>query len=82
MESEKYRCLRIETEQGVATLTLDHPPINLFDAALMAEMDRAGRQLEADPDVRVVVIRSDDPEFFIAEHPANRFQDRVGRGVL
>ena len=32
----------------------------------MGEMDRAGRALEADPDVRVVVIQSDDPEFFIA----------------
>jgi enoyl-CoA hydratase/carnithine racemase len=66
MQPEKYHCLKIEVEQGVATLTLDHPPINLFDAALMGEMDRAGRELEADPDVRVVVVRSDDPEFFIA----------------
>lgn len=64
--SDPYRCLRIEVEDGVATLTLDHPPINLFDARLIGEMDRAGRELEADPDVRVVVVRSDDPDFFIA----------------
>jgi enoyl-CoA hydratase/carnithine racemase len=61
-----YRCLRLETREGVATLTLDHPPINLFDAELIAEMDRAGRALEADPEVRVVVVRSADPDFFIA----------------
>ena len=66
MAAEPYRCFRIEAEDGVATLTLDHPPINLLDAALIGELDRAGRELETDPNVRVVVIRSDDPEFFIA----------------
>jgi enoyl-CoA hydratase/carnithine racemase len=66
MATDPYQCLRIEIDAGVATLTLDHPPINLFDGTLMGEMDRAGRALAADPDVRVVVIQSDDPEFFIA----------------
>ncbi|MEN8182373.1 MAG: enoyl-CoA hydratase/isomerase family protein [Myxococcota bacterium] len=66
MTQDPHRCLRIEVEQGVATLTLDHPPINLFDIALIGEMDRAGRELEKDPEVRVVVIQSADPDFFIA----------------
>ena len=66
MATDPYRCLRIEVEAGVATVTLDHPPINLLDAALIAEMDRAGRELEADSEVKVVVIRSEDPDFFIA----------------
>lgn len=66
MANEPYRCLRIEVEAGVATLTIDHPPINLFDAPLILEMDRAGRELAGDPAVKVVVVRSDDPDFFIA----------------
>jgi enoyl-CoA hydratase/carnithine racemase len=66
MAPEPYRCLRIEIEEGVATLTLDHPPINLLDAALILELDRAGRELEVDPGVKVVVIRSHDPDFFVA----------------
>jgi enoyl-CoA hydratase/carnithine racemase len=61
-----YSCLRIEKNEGVATITIDHPPINLFDVALMGEMDRAGREVEADPEIKVVVIQSDDPDFFIA----------------
>jgi len=61
-----YECLRIHVEGGVAWVTIDHPPINLFDLALMQEMDRLGEALEADPDVRVVVFRSANPEFFIA----------------
>ena len=58
--------LRITLEDGVCTAVIDHPPINLFDAELMVAMDRFGRDCEADPDVRVVVVRSADPDFFIA----------------
>src|SRR2546427_10797483 len=61
-----YDCLRIGLDRGVATVTIDHPPINLFDLALIGEMDRVGRELEADGDVRVVVFQSANPEFFIA----------------
>jgi len=64
--ADDYRCLRIEKSDGIATITIAHPPINLFDAALMGEMDRAGREVEADDAVRVVLVQSDDPDFFIA----------------
>jgi enoyl-CoA hydratase/carnithine racemase len=66
MEIEGYSTLRVRVEDGVAFATIDHPPINLFDAALVVEMDRLGREVEADPDVRVVVVDSANPEFFIA----------------
>src|SRR5213596_2038966 len=61
-----YDCLRIDLDRGVATVTIDHPPINLYDLALIQEMDRVGRELEADGDVRVAVFQSANPEFFIA----------------
>jgi len=66
MGYEEYECLRVRVDRGVAFVTIDHPPINLFDLALMQEMDRLGQELEADPDVRVVVFDSANPEFFIA----------------
>jgi len=61
-----YSCLSVELSDGVAFVTLDHPPINLFDVALMGEVDRLGRELEAHDAVRVVVFESANPEFFIA----------------
>ena len=66
MPYEGYQCLRVEPERGVAFVTIDHPPINLFDIALMTEVDRVGRELEGDEAVRVVVFQSANPEFFIA----------------
>jgi enoyl-CoA hydratase/carnithine racemase len=61
-----YECLRIRRERGVAFVTIDHPPINLFDLTLIQEMDRVGRELAGDDDVRVVVFDSANPDFFIA----------------
>jgi enoyl-CoA hydratase/carnithine racemase len=61
-----FSCLRVDVRGGVAFVTIDHPPINLFDLALIQEMDRVGQTLAADDDVRVVVFASADPEFFIA----------------
>jgi len=47
-------------------VTIDNGPINLLDATLIADLYRAGRELEADPDVKVVVLQSANPDFFIA----------------
>src|SRR5690348_11654642 len=61
-----YDCLRIDLHRGVATVTIDHPPINLFDLELIGEMDRVGRELEAAGEVRVVVFQTPNPDFSTA----------------
>jgi enoyl-CoA hydratase/carnithine racemase len=66
MAYDGYECLRVRIDRGVAWVTIDHPPINLFDLALIRDMDRVGQELEGDAAVRVVVLQSADPEFFIA----------------
>jgi enoyl-CoA hydratase/carnithine racemase len=66
MAYDGYETLRVTVEDGVARVTIDHPPINLFDLALMLELDRLGREVDVDDSVRVVVVGSSNPEFFIA----------------
>ena len=61
-----YTALRVRTERGVAFVTIDHPPINLFDLTLIGEMGRVGEELAADDAIRAVVIDSANPDFFIA----------------
>lgn len=61
-----YECLRVRVDRGVAWVTIDHPPINLFDRALMLDIHHVGKELAANPDVRVVVFDSANPDFFIA----------------
>ena len=66
MAYDGYQCLRVRIDRGVAFVTIDHPPINLLDLALIQDLDRLGREVEADGAVRVLVLDSADPEFFVA----------------
>lgn len=71
---DAYQCLKVRIDRGVCFATIDHPPINLFDVALMQEIDGLGRDIEADPAVRVVVFDSADPDFFIAHADVSLIQ--------
>jgi enoyl-CoA hydratase/carnithine racemase len=71
MAYDGYASLRIRADRGVAFVTIDHPPINLMDSVMISDLDRVGCELEADPEVRVAVFQSADPEFFIAHADVN-----------
>jgi enoyl-CoA hydratase/carnithine racemase len=47
-------------------VTFDHPPINLLDDNTVPELERLLDLAEADPDLKVVVFDSANPDFFIA----------------
>ena len=53
-------------ERGVATVVVDHPPVNLMTIEVLLELLRAAERLAVDDAVRVVVLRSANPEWFIA----------------
>jgi enoyl-CoA hydratase/carnithine racemase len=61
-----FSLLRVQVEDGVATATIANPPINLITLPLMGELLRFAREVAADDRVRAVVLRSDDPEFWLA----------------
>jgi enoyl-CoA hydratase/carnithine racemase len=66
--------LALEVAHGVATVTIDNPPINLFDLGLYIAMTEMAQRLATDPAVRVVVLRSANPEFFIAHFDVTLIQ--------
>jgi enoyl-CoA hydratase/carnithine racemase len=66
MAAYEHEGLHVDVDQGVAFVTLDHPPVNLFDAALIGSLWNLAGGLADDSAVRAVVVRSADPEFFIA----------------
>ena len=61
-----YEALRFDVAAGVAFVTLDHPPVNLLDATMIGDLWSVANRLADDDAARVVVVRSADPEFFIA----------------
>jgi len=72
MPYSDYKCFRFRFDAGVAFISINHPPINLLDEVLSQEFDQLGRQLEADEGVRVVVVQSALPDFFIAHSGLGR----------
>jgi enoyl-CoA hydratase/carnithine racemase len=66
MAYDGFTALHVRVDRGVAFVTIDHPPVNLLDMTLIQELDRVGREVETDNDVRVMVLQSADPDFFIA----------------
>ncbi len=66
MAYDDYQLIRVAVDGGICRATIDHPPINLMDLPLLAEIGRLTEEVAADDDVRVVIVDSADPEFFIA----------------
>lgn len=57
---------RHETIDGVATVTFDHPPVNVMSVAMFLGLADLADELAADAAVRAVVLRSANPEWFVA----------------
>lgn len=75
MADNDYECLEVRREAGRASVLIDHPPINLFDPALIGEMDRVGEELAEDDAVKVVVLESANKDFFIAHADVDMIQN-------
>jgi enoyl-CoA hydratase/carnithine racemase len=61
-----YELLHIDLREGVATAVIDAPPVNLLSLSLFGEIIRFGAEVGDDESVRVVVLKSANPDFFIA----------------
>ena len=52
---------------GVAVITIDHPPINLMTVEVYIDLAQAVNRVADDEAVRAVVLRSANPDWFIAQ---------------
>lgn len=66
MSYADYRLMRVAVAGGICRATIDNPPLNLLDLPLADEIERLTQQVAADDRVRVLVVDSADPMFFIA----------------
>jgi enoyl-CoA hydratase/carnithine racemase len=64
--SDHYQKLRVAHHSGVMTVTIENPPVNVLDAALMTDLRNFLIKVRDDDATRVVVFESGSPDFFIA----------------
>lgn len=63
---DNLETVRVAVAGGIARVVIDHGDVNLFDGQMFAEMATLAGQLAADDEVRVVIVSSANPDFFIA----------------
>ena len=66
MAYDGYTFIDVQRDGPLVTATVNNPPINLITMALFGELARLGEELEADPAALVFVLKSADPDFFLA----------------
>lgn len=66
MRYDRYKLLKVKIDGGVAFVSIDNPPMNLLNMALIGEFSSLARKVTRDDNVRVIVFESADPDFFIA----------------
>jgi enoyl-CoA hydratase/carnithine racemase len=81
--TDQVGSIRTGRDAGVLWATVDHPPINLWDAAFTADFVQLIGDFERDDESRVLVLTSADDEYFIAHADVEMIlgmgPDRVGR---
>ncbi len=63
---QTYQTLRVaESDIGVLSVAIDAPPMNLIGPELVRDLVRLLGEVESGQDVRVMVLESVDPEYFV-----------------
>jgi len=66
MAYDGYTLIDVQRDGPLVTATVNNPPINLITMALFGELARLAEELEADPAALVFVLKSANPDFFLA----------------
>ena len=63
---QPYRTLRVtKTDEGVLSVVIDAPPMNLIGPELVHDLVRLLGEVESGQHARVMVLESADPEYFV-----------------
>jgi enoyl-CoA hydratase/carnithine racemase len=73
--------IAVETRNGVTTLTLVNPPLNLVTLGLTRELNRKLDELAQTPDARVLVVTGSGGRAFCAGSDIKEFRDYMQPGV-
>ena len=61
-----YETIILEKKERVATITLNRPPMNPLNRQMYEELGQAAEELNADPEVKVVIITGAGEKAFAA----------------
>ena len=68
MSYDNFDTVRVAVKDGIARIAIDNGEINLFTREMFAELAQLAPALAGDDAVRVVILHSANPDFFIAHY--------------
>lgn len=68
-----FTTFTLQQDDALLRVTLKNPPINLMNGRMVQELFQLAGRLHADPGVKVVLLDSADPDFFIAHFDLDEF---------
>lgn len=79
--SSHFEHILFEKKNGVATLTLNRPPLNILNIAMMGEMNEALEELEGDVEAKLLVICARGKAFSagvdIKDHTLDKVEEMI-----
>ena len=75
-----YKFLNVDIDGTVGFVTINNPPMNIITVDLFAELVELSKELKADSRLLVVVVKSADPDFFLAHFDVEALLDRPLQG--
>lgn len=70
----EYQYLNVKKEKGIATVTLDHPPVNALNMKMLDDLNALADDLEQDKETRVVILTGSGTHAFCAGADLKEFE--------
>jgi enoyl-CoA hydratase len=70
----EYQYLKVKKENKIATVTLDHPPVNALNLKMVEEIDALAADLEQDKETRAVILTGNGTHAFCAGADLKEFE--------
>lgn len=68
-------------ENGIATIIIDNPPVNVLSDAVVEQLTIAVDEIERDDEVIVVLLTGAGEKAFVAGGDIKSFRNGLGKGV-
>jgi cyclohexa-1,5-dienecarbonyl-CoA hydratase len=78
-----YEFLSVETEDGIATVTLNRPPLNVLNIPMMVEINASLETLLSETDLVTILLRGTGKAFSagvdVSDHTAEKVGEMIGQ---
>ena len=75
MTYDGYTTFTAEKADGILTVTIDYPPVNLQGQEMLADLNTLALRLERDREVKVVIFQSAHPEIWVCHYDTSLLKE-------